>query len=396
MSQQLTPEASLRARVDERLEQLRSDLIAFRRDLHRHPELSGKEERTARVVAERLRRLDLDVLTDVGGHGVVALLRGGKPGPVVAFRADIDAVSSEFADPVDFPSTVDGVRHICGHDIHTTVGIALAEGFASIRNELAGSVLLIFQPAEETALGARAMIQAGALRNPQPKAIFALHTAPFEVGQIGSMPGVMLAGRDHLSLTLTGQTDLSGLAQMVRNVIHGVNSVDSDAASVSGDFIMAQVYRSEAGPEKNSWVLQALITTTSARMRAKAKNEIGTALDSLEAQGISYALDYKEREISGVTNDCVLEQASHTPIRSVVSDSGLVILDGIPPLFSEDFGFFQDEVPGVMYYLGVSNSARGWIGMPHTPQYVADEESIFVGARVMFAVMLDYLVTHPQ
>ncbi|MBK5099343.1 MAG: M20/M25/M40 family metallo-hydrolase, partial [Gemmatimonadetes bacterium] len=153
--------ASLQAAVDSRLFETRDELIEVRRDIHRHPEVSGREERTAGVVAGRLRALGLDVRTDVGGHGVVAVLRGSHPGPIVAFRADMDAVASRDPDPVDFASTVEGVRHICGHDIHTTVGLALAEGMAAIRDQLAGSVMLIFQPAEENATGARAMLEDG-------------------------------------------------------------------------------------------------------------------------------------------------------------------------------------------------------------------------------------------
>jgi metal-dependent amidase/aminoacylase/carboxypeptidase family protein len=147
------------------------ELIAFRRDLHQHPELSGEEVRTAELVAERLRRLGLEVQTGVGGHGVVGLLQGGRPGPVVAFRADMDAVPSADPDPVAFASLRSGVRHICGHDIHTTLGLALATGFAAVRRDLPGSVLFIFQPAEERATGARAMLTDGVFRLGRPAVV---------------------------------------------------------------------------------------------------------------------------------------------------------------------------------------------------------------------------------
>ena len=183
--------ASLQAAVDNRLFESRDELIEIRRDIHRHPEVSGREERTAGVVAGRLRALGLEVRTGVGGHGVVGLLRGASPGPIVAFRADMDAVASTDPDPVDFASTVEGVRHICGHDIHTTVGLALAEGMAAIRDELAGSVMFIFQPAEENATGARAMLEDGAFDSLVPDAIFAYHTAPLEVGEVGTKRGAI-------------------------------------------------------------------------------------------------------------------------------------------------------------------------------------------------------------
>jgi len=145
-----------------------SSLIEFRRDLHRHPELSGQEERTARVVAERMREAGLDVRTGVGGHGVVAVLRGGRSGPVVAFRADMDAIPSTGPDPVEFASVDADVRHGCGHDMHVAVAVGIAETFATFRDEMRGTVKFIFQPAEENAEGAAAVIEDGAMQNPKP------------------------------------------------------------------------------------------------------------------------------------------------------------------------------------------------------------------------------------
>jgi amidohydrolase len=394
--QQPWPLESLQSHIDERLRERHDDLVNFRRDLHRHPELSGREERTAGVIAARLRMLGLEVRTGVGGHGIVAQVRGVNPGPVVAFRADMDAVASDAPDPVEFRSEVPGVRHICGHDIHTTVGIALAEAFSSIRSELAGSLLLVFQPSEENAQGARAMLRAEALRDAAPSAIFALHTAPLEVGQIGTIPGVMLAGRDHVTITLTGSSDLPAAADHARQIIQAASTVEPTATSVSGDFIWSRVVHSAAGPTARSWNIQAVVAATSEAMRNTVKEKIRAGLDPLAARGISYAVDYVARTTPGVTNDAAIEQEARGPLRTVVGDAGLVLLPGIPAMFSEDFGFFQDEAPGVMYFLGVSNSSKGWLGLPHSPQYMADEESIFVGARGMAAVILSRLAARTR
>lgn len=383
------------ARIEVRLDALHDELIAFRRDLHRHPEVSGEEQRTAKKVADRLRALDLDVRTNVGGHGVVALLKGGKPGPMVAFRSDMDAVYSDHPDPVDFPSEIVGVRHICGHDIHTTVNIALAEGFASIREDLAGSVLFIFQPAEENVQGARAMLKDRIFRKNTPDAIFAYHTTPLEAGQIGTKSGVMMAGRDHLTVKLVGK-NLEAAAKTARSIINGISTIERDATSAPSDFIRAGVYHSAPMPEARAWILQAGITSTSDAMREQAKKELRDGLDGIKRKGLSYTMDYRKKTASGVINDATLEQASHAPIRSVIGENGLVMLNTIPTLFSEDFGYFQEKVPGVMYFLGVSNASKGWVGMPHSPGYVADEAAIFIGANAMAAVILDYLATHPK
>lgn len=143
-------------------------------------------------MAARLKALGLEVRTGIGGHGVVGLLRGGRPGPVVAYRADMDAVPSTEPDPVEFRSVVKNVRHICGHDVHVAIGIGLASALASVRRDLAGSVLFVFQPSEERATGARAMLDDGLFAKVKPVAIFGLHAAPHAVGRLSSKPGQMM------------------------------------------------------------------------------------------------------------------------------------------------------------------------------------------------------------
>jgi len=385
--------ASLQAAVDNRLFESRDELIAIRRDIHRHPEVSGREERTAGVVAGRLRALGLEVRTGVGGHGVVGLLRGASPGPIVAFRADMDAVASTDPDPVDFASTVEGVRHICGHDIHTTVGLALAEGMAAIRDELAGSVMFIFQPAEENATGARAMLEDGAFDSLVPDAIFAYHTAPLEVGEVGTKGGVLLAGRDRIRVTLSSRSDLRDPADEAVRLIRETSTIDPSTPSAPGDFALTNVFGSEAGTAENTWVIRGSATTSSLDASARVEQSIRDGLTDLERDGVSWSLEYEERWIAGAANDPALERESLAPLRSILGEDGVVVIENVPTQFSEDFGSFQMEVPGVMYYLGVSNSEKGWVGLPHSPGYVADERAIEYGARAMAAVILNYFDT---
>jgi len=178
--------------------------VGFRRDLHRHPELSGAEVETSRKVTAELRRLGFEVRTNVGGYGVVGVLRGARPGPLVAYRADMDAFPSTAADPVEFASEKPGVRHICGHDIHTTVGLALANALHQVRDSLAGSVMFVFQPAEEQATGARAMLAAGVFASEKPTEIYGLHTTSFEVGRIATAIGTLMAGIDYFDVSVLG------------------------------------------------------------------------------------------------------------------------------------------------------------------------------------------------
>lgn len=375
-----------------RLEERRASLIEFRRDLHRHPEVSGAEERTARRVAEHLRALGIEVRTGIGGHGVVGLVRGIDDSRWVAFRADMDAMRSGAPDPVAFASETSGVRHICGHDVHTTIGIALAEAFAAIRDQLPGSVMLIFQPAEENATGARAMLADGVFADPVPGAIFGYHTAPLEVGTVAVAPVAMMAGRDEVKVTLTGQGDLGAAATAVRSAIEQTGTLKPAQAfaPTTGDFIFAQVGPALAEP-KGGLRVRASITTPTATASAQAREEIARRFSELTFANVTIDHTYEDRVIAGVTNTPALVERATRSVESVLGKGTVLPLEAVVPAFSEDFGSFQERVPGVMFFLGVSNTARGWVGMPHSPGYVADEEAISIGARAMARVLIDFL-----
>jgi metal-dependent amidase/aminoacylase/carboxypeptidase family protein len=273
-----------------------AEWVAVRRDLHQHPELSGQEVRTAKVVADRLRKLGLDVRTGVGGHGVVGFLTGARPGPLVAYRADMDAVRSNEADPAPFASEVPGVRHICGHDVHVTIGLALAAALTEVKADLPGRVMFIFQPAEEQATGARAMLSDGLFATAKPAAIFGLHSAPFDAGRVSSKAGLMM---------------------------------------------------------------------------------------------------YSNRFAPGVTNHDALFASAKADVVGVVGASAFVDLEAPPQGFSEDFGAYQAEVPGVFFFLGVGNAAKGITAMPHSPNFMVDEAAIPFGVRAMAAAVVGRLTKAP-
>ena len=293
LSLALQAPAALHDRIAAHVTSHEAEFIALRRDLHRHPELSGREARTAGIVAARLKSLGLEVRTGVGGHGVVGILTGGRPGPLVAYRDDMDAVPSTERDPAPFASEVPGVRHICGHDVHVAIGIGLASALASVRQDLPGRVMFIFQPSEERADGARAMIKDGLFTvGRTPVAIFGLHASPLEVGRITSKAGVM--------------------------------------------------------------------------MNANAM-------------------------ASGVTNDAALYATAVKDLIQVVGAAAFTELAAPPARFSEDFGDYQKLVPGVFFFLGLSNTTRGITAMPHDPNFNVDEASIAFGIRAMAAVVVGRL-----
>jgi amidohydrolase len=377
----------IHARVAAHVKAEAADLIAFRRDLHRHPELSGAEERTSRVVAERLRALGLEVRTGIGGHGVIGILTGGKPGPMVAFRADMDAVPSNDPDPVDFRSETPGVRHICGHDVHVTVGIGLADALAAVRADVAGSVMFIFQPAEERATGARAMVEAGVFAREKPVAIYAVHTAPLEVGRLGVKSGVMMAARDRVGVTIAGDGDQGAAVAAARAVLTGVSTLGPDQVFTSAPegFSVAQV---GAGMRRGETTfLGASISVAGAAARARVKDQVARGLAAIAVPGTTITHDYGDGlNAAGVTNDPARTAAATAAIRAVMGDV-VTAVETIPPAFSEDFGVFQAQVPGTFFYLGVSNAAKKTQGRPHAPDYLADEGAIEFGVRAMAAVL---------
>jgi metal-dependent amidase/aminoacylase/carboxypeptidase family protein len=190
--------------IEEVAESLDQDLIDLRRAIHRHPELAGGEVETAALVADGLREAGLEVSTGVGGYAVVGILDCARPGATIGYRADMDAVAMNEAFESDFRSQVDGAGHLCGHDIHTAVGVGVARTLARVRNQLSGRVVFYFQPAEEALTGAMAMLDAGALDLARPDEIYALHCAHFPVGTFAVMPGGGLPGHDNFDLELSG------------------------------------------------------------------------------------------------------------------------------------------------------------------------------------------------
>ncbi len=377
------------------LSEERASIIDMRRDLHRHPEVSGQEARTARVVADFLTSLGLEVTTGIGGHGVVGILTGERPGPVVAYRADMDAIRSNARDPVTFASENAGIRHICGHDIHTVVGLSVAMVLAAQRDRLPGTVKFIFQPSEENIQGARAMIRSGVLRDPSPKAIFAMHSAPMEVGTVGAVPGLGLSGFDRISISVSGRGRLEDIARQLSRSIEATSTVGPPGSPRPNDgtFIYANSFvRPVEGGSK--WLVVGTIKASGDREYASAKSEVEEAVKALNGSGVTVDLDYTDRELPDMVNDVGLVNESIPALRAILGDANVPVVTSVSPYFGEDFAFFQQKIPGAMYWLGVSNSARGTRGVPHAPDFVADEESIFVGARAMSAVLWNYLETN--
>jgi len=396
-------------RIAQAAEAMRPQLIAQRRDFHMHPELSNREERTARVVAERLKALGFDdVRTGVARHGIVALLKGGKPGGVVAVRADMDALPINETIDVPYKSKTPNVKHACGHDVHTTVALGVAEVLSRMRSEIAGTVKFIFQPAEEGAPageegGAGLMIKEGALDNPRPQAIFGLHTEPnVQAGQIGYHSGPAMASSDTFSITIRGRGAHGAQPQM------GV-----DAVVVAAECVLAlQHIRSRridpleplvitlgtiqggtrfnviAGEVKMTGTMRTL--NESVRERAVALMR-ETLSNVTAAYGATFDLSLEGSNPVTYNEPSLVEETLPTIRRIVGAENTLALKPFMP---AEDFAHYQKLIPGFYYFLGVGNRAKGITAGWHTSDFDVDEESLVVGVKVMSNVVLDYLERH--
>jgi len=405
----VTGAASRDQQIAQAAESLRAKLIEQRRDFHMHPELSNREERTARVVAAALRALGLDdVKTGVGKYGIVALLKGARPGPVIAVRTDMDALPIQETIDVPYKSQTPGVKHACGHDVHMTVELGVVEVLSRVREQISGTIKFIFQPAEEGAPpgeegGAALMIKEGALENPRPAVIFGLHTMPsIEAGQVAYHSGPAMASSDRILITIRGKKSHGAQPQL------GV-----DAIVVAAECVTAlQTIRSRRidpleplvltigtikGGDRNNIIADEVTMTGTMRtlnedVRIRTQQLIRDTLKNVTAAyGATFDLQFDGP--NPVTyNDPRLVEETLPTLRRIVGEANVIAPKPFMP--AEDFSLYQKVVPGFFYFLGVGNRARGITAAWHTAEFDVDEESLVVGVKVMANVLLDYLDHH--
>lgn len=407
-----TPPYDLAERIERAAQEVEPRIIELRHQIHQNPELSNREFETARLVAEHLRELGLEVQTGIAHTGVVALLVGGRPGPVVAVRADMDALPVTENTPYEFKSTVRttylgkdvGVAHACGHDVHTAVQLGVASVLAAVREDLPGTVKFIFQPAEEGPPvgeegGASMMIEEGVLENPRPKAIFGLHAfAEMEVGKVGYTVGPAFAAVDHFLVELHGR-QAHGAAPhfsidpvvMAAQVINAFQTIRArNLPPLEPSVVTVGIVR---GGERFNIIpetvhLEGTVRTYDPAARDTVERRMGEILDGIAtATGGSYDLEYR-RVTPATINHSSLTVLSEPSLGAVVGSENVYTV--APTMGGEDFAEFAGEIPGFYFRLGtVMPGTRS--GGHHTPTFQADDSSILVGMRVMSRVVVDFL-----
>ena len=407
----------LTRRIDAAAAAIEARVIAWRRDLHQHPELGNRETRTAGIVAEHLKSLGLDeVRTGVAHTGVVALLKGGLPGRVVALRADMDALPVTEEVDVPFASKVRaiwndesvGVMHACGHDCHTAILLGVATVLAGMREHLRGSVKFIFQPAEEMPPhgedgGAKMMILEGALQDPAPQAIFGLHvTSRQSVGYLGYRPGPTMASSDRFSITVHGKQTHGaapwlGVDPIVTSaqVILGLQTVVSRGVDIAREPAVVTVGMIKGGVRENiipdSVEMRGTIRTFDEGMRDDVHERVTTLAESVSRGSRAGCTVCIEKNYPVTVNDPALTHAMVPTLQRVAGADKVQLVAKVTG--SEDFSYFQKLVPGLFFFVGATRPEVDPAKAPanHSPRFHVDERALLLGVRSLASLACDFL-----
>ncbi len=371
--------------VDAVASRLDRELIELRRDIHRHPETAGREERTAEVVARRLRAAGLEVTTGVGGHGVVGLLAGARRGRTIAYRADLDAVAAD--DQVGGGAQA---AHLCGHDLHTTIGVGIAEVLARLRDRLAGTVAFVFQPAEEALTGAAAMLDAGVLARVRPAEIHALHCGPFPVGRFLVTGGFGLPGQDRGVITISG-SDATARARRLAAEIGALGTVSRPAGPADLERIVADVQKPD-GPLAEFVFMQAGVGNTDraevrVSYRCWPEERYVTVREDIRRLARSCggaSVDFPNDPFPAMVGPEREGRALQRYLRRTVGRERVAAMHAAIPFSGEDFALFLDRIPGTYTFLGVRTpGAAIETSYPHFGAFTPDERAIGYGVRAM-------------
>jgi len=406
----------LQTKLDQQAKDIDAKVIEWRRHLHANPELSNRETKTAAYITEHLKSLGLKVQTGVAVTGVVGLLETGKPGPVIALRADMDALPVTERNSLPFASKVKttfnaqetGVMHACGHDTHVAMLMGVAEILSKNKSELKGTVKFIFQPAEEGAPdgeegGADLMVKEGVLENPKVDAIFGLHiSSNTPVGQLTYRPGGLLAASDRFSIRVKGR-QAHGSAPwnsvdpivVSAQIINGLQTIISRQTELTKEAAVITVGRMQGGIRENiipeEAFLAGTIRTLDTAMQQKIHDKIIlTATKIAESAGATAEVKIT-RETPVTYNDPALTQKMVPSLQKASGASNTKVINAITG--AEDFAFYQKKVPGLFFFVGGMSPDQNpaTVASHHTPDFMIDEQGFITGVKAMLNLTVDYM-----
>lgn len=375
------------------------ELVAYRRDFHMHPELGFEEVRTAKRLVQVLEGFGLEVETMVG-TGVVAYLRGGRPGKTLLVRADIDALPLHELSTHAYRSRNDGKMHACGHDAHMAILLGVAQVLSKRQAELAGTVKLVFQPAEEGPGGALPMIEAGVLENPRVDAAIGFHVwNPLPVGTIGVHAGPVMANTDQFDLLIQGQGGHGAMPHLSVDAIAVTGQVISALQTIVArnvsplDSAVVTLGKIRGGDRHNiiaqTVELSGTVRSFSTPLGELLPKRLEQVVDGVtKAMGATYQLDY-HRIYPATVNDPGMTELVRAAAVKVVGPERVV--EAEPSMGGEDMAFFLERVPGCYFFIGTANAERGLTYPHHHPNFDLDEAGLAVGAKVVIQAIYDFL-----
>ncbi len=381
------------------------ELVAVRRDLHRHPELGFREVRTAGIVAAKLRSLGLEPRTGVGVTGVTALVKGGRPGRTVLLRADMDALPIQEENDTPYRSTNDGVMHACGHDCHVSVLLQVARALVAGANEQAGDVLLVFQPSEETGGakgGAEAMLKTGLLEEYRPDAAFGLHVwQDLPLGVIGVTDGPWMAAVDEFTVTVKGKGAHAAMPQAsvdpvvcAAQIVTALQTLVSRRADPFQQLVVS-VTQVRAGTAFNiipgtAWMNGTIRCFDDALWAAIPAEFERVVRGVASALGCDAAIDF-ERGNRPTVNDPAMAAIARAAAVDVVGAER--VRGDVRTMGGEDFAAFLARVPGAFLAIGSRNESRGLVHEHHHPRFDVDEDVLRIGAEILLRTTRRFLAS---
>lgn len=398
-------EKTIHQKIEKDTEEIFTRLVELRRDFHRHPELAGNEIRTSKIIAEYLSDLGLEVKTGIAGNGVIGILRGNGNGKNIAWRADMDALPNDFPDDVSYKSTVEGIQHGCGHDVHMAIGLGIAEVLAKNKDSIRGTVYFIFQPEEETFVGAKNMVGSSEFSNIDLDEIYSLHVTALPVGQIMVKPKELYAYQKRVQISFSDaftEDDAKKLYDTIRREIlrkkdganpweipkafdsigglRNPNTAFRDYLFLEDSFVIEE--------ENNQLHIKAYLYETDKDNLPNILPKIEQLISSSEFKEEFIAISYIQ-ENPTVLNDEELTDQAINILNDIYGYETVVIDYGQIPYFNDDFFYFQQKIPGVYFLFGGSNVEKGIMAMNHAPNFRVDEECIKIGVESFSSLILE-------
>jgi amidohydrolase len=399
-------------------------LIAWRRDIHQHPELGDQETRTSRLVAEHLRGLGLEVRTGAARTGVIGILKGARPGRTVALRADMDALPIKEPEGLPFASKakaqIEGkevdVMHACGHDAHTAMLMATAEVLAGLKDHLPGTVVFIFQPAEEgsslvapssgKSWGAKLMLEEGVFEETKPEAVFGLHVMPGRSGEISYRSGATMASSDELQVTVTGKQGHGGMpwntvdpVTTAALVISGLQTVVSRKADLTASPAVVTIGTINGGTGANIVPEAVRMTGTIRTYDDRVREQVGRDV-RVTAEKIAESAGAKAEVLISKMYDPTVNDEGLTARMAPVLERAADGQVARAPLAgaSEDFSFFAKAAPGLYVFLGITprDQDPAKAAPNHNPSFFVDERALVVGTRTLGSLAVNFLSADPE